>query len=263
MLINILAVFILMCFVGWVIELLYRSFVEKRLINPGFLTGPYLPIYGIGSIVIYFIINYTLEYSLVLTISLFGFLLSLIELITGLFFEYYYKIRLWDYTNKFLNFKGHICLEFSIYWVLLALAFKEFVYPIIVQIINFDFPQSYTFVIGLIYGIFLTDMENSFHIANRLRVFIKKVTKNINLPKNRIIINLDNLHKSITNKLNLKDKNKKFKKIKSGIFLVIFQKLLCYISNIFRISSESLDLAKDYVVTNINQKKEYFKKGKN
>ena len=35
--------------VGWILELFYRRIVStKKWINPGFLTGPYLPIYGIG-----------------------------------------------------------------------------------------------------------------------------------------------------------------------------------------------------------------------
>ena len=38
---------------GWVLELFYRTFIstsnpEHHWINPGFCTGPYLPIYGSG-----------------------------------------------------------------------------------------------------------------------------------------------------------------------------------------------------------------------
>ena len=33
---------------GWVLELFFRRIVHKKWINPGFLTGPYLPIYGFG-----------------------------------------------------------------------------------------------------------------------------------------------------------------------------------------------------------------------
>lgn len=41
--------FIGSCF-GWVLELLYRNLTHrhKKWINPGFCTGPYLPIYGFG-----------------------------------------------------------------------------------------------------------------------------------------------------------------------------------------------------------------------
>ena len=33
---------------GWTIELFFRRIVHKEWVNPGFLIGPYLPIYGFG-----------------------------------------------------------------------------------------------------------------------------------------------------------------------------------------------------------------------
>lgn len=33
---------------GWVIELFFRRLNSKKWINPGFLHGPYLPLYGFG-----------------------------------------------------------------------------------------------------------------------------------------------------------------------------------------------------------------------
>ena len=43
---------------GWVLELFFRKFFsssnpEHKWINPGFCTGPYLPIYGCGLCVLY------------------------------------------------------------------------------------------------------------------------------------------------------------------------------------------------------------------
>lgn len=45
---------------GWIIELVYRRFFssanpERKWINPGFCTGPYLPLYGCGLCVLYLI----------------------------------------------------------------------------------------------------------------------------------------------------------------------------------------------------------------
>lgn len=35
--------------IGWVLELFYRRMIsEREWINPGFLVGPYLPLYGFG-----------------------------------------------------------------------------------------------------------------------------------------------------------------------------------------------------------------------
>lgn len=44
---------------GWTLELFYRRYaskaVEKKWINPGFCTGPYLPLYGFGLCILYLV----------------------------------------------------------------------------------------------------------------------------------------------------------------------------------------------------------------
>ena len=47
---------------GWCMELLFRRFVsksnkERKWINPGFCTGPYLPLYGVGLCVLFLVAN--------------------------------------------------------------------------------------------------------------------------------------------------------------------------------------------------------------
>lgn len=66
---TIYRIFILLCFLfffgavlGWVIELFFRRFISKAnpdclWLNPGFLTGPYLPLYGCGVVVLYALSN--------------------------------------------------------------------------------------------------------------------------------------------------------------------------------------------------------------
>ena len=49
--IDILIYFITYSFLGWVMESIFRSVCEKKLINTGFLKGPFCPIYGIGAII--------------------------------------------------------------------------------------------------------------------------------------------------------------------------------------------------------------------
>ena len=43
---------------GWVLELFFRRFFssanpERKWINPGFCTGPYVPLYGLGLCALY------------------------------------------------------------------------------------------------------------------------------------------------------------------------------------------------------------------
>ena len=54
----ILFLFFIGCIMGWCIEVIFRKFFSKsnpshKWINPGFLIGPYLPLYGSGLVVLY------------------------------------------------------------------------------------------------------------------------------------------------------------------------------------------------------------------
>ena len=48
---HLLLYFFFYSFVGWIWESSYVSILTKRLTNRGFLTGPMLPIYGSGAVV--------------------------------------------------------------------------------------------------------------------------------------------------------------------------------------------------------------------
>lgn len=70
---------------GWCIELVYRRFFSaKRWINPGFLTGPYLPIYGFGVCVMYAVSDLSLAWWWKLV--LFCVLMTAIEYVGGIVF---------------------------------------------------------------------------------------------------------------------------------------------------------------------------------
>lgn len=51
-LINLILLFFAYAFLGWCIEVTLKYFQFHRFINRGFLTGPWLPIYGSGAALI-------------------------------------------------------------------------------------------------------------------------------------------------------------------------------------------------------------------
>ena len=60
--ISIVTLFVFGSLIGWVIELFFRRFVsQKKWMNPGFLVGPYLPIYGFGTVGLYGLSNLDLS----------------------------------------------------------------------------------------------------------------------------------------------------------------------------------------------------------
>jgi uncharacterized protein len=71
-----------------------------------------------------------LEGSHVLTKALAYFVVTTgLELGSGLVGNCFSQSRLWDYSDQRFNYKGHICLKFSIYWILLAFAFEHLLLP--------------------------------------------------------------------------------------------------------------------------------------
>ena len=46
---HFIILFAVYSFMGWLIEVAYRSVTQRKLINAGFLHGPFIPIYGIGA----------------------------------------------------------------------------------------------------------------------------------------------------------------------------------------------------------------------
>lgn len=121
---NFLFLFFLGSTVGWIIELFYRRIIHKEWNNPGFLHGPYLPIYGFGlsllTLIYYVFDKYSLPpYLTIITMTAF---MILIELIAGLMF-YNTPKKLWDYSNEWGNYKGVICPLYSLIWALVSVLY--------------------------------------------------------------------------------------------------------------------------------------------
>lgn len=127
--------FIIYSFLGWVLESIFRSFCEKKIINTGFLIGPICPIYGCGAIImIVFLRNFSNSKILLFTMSII--FLSLWEYIVGVILEKLFKSKYWDYSDHKFNYKGRICLTNSIAWGFLGVFFIEYIHPFIINLLK-------------------------------------------------------------------------------------------------------------------------------
>lgn len=112
--------FVIFSILGWILEMVFRSVKNRRMVNPGFLAGFYLPIYGFGALIIlgsHIILD---TYSLPIRSFFYFISLSVLELTTGEAIEKIFHARLWDYRDNRFNIRGHVCLLFAIYWTVLA-----------------------------------------------------------------------------------------------------------------------------------------------
>ena len=196
---SIYEIFILLCFlfffgavVGCFIELFYRRFISKanpnRLwLNPGFLTGPYLPLYGCGVVVLYalsylekllvrFDTGGILHY--VIMFFIMAAAMTLVEYIAGIIFVKGMHIKLWDYSNEKGNIQGIICPKFTFFWGVLSLLYYFFLYPPITRMIMwFLNHQLFSFVVGVFFGAFVIDFAISMHLGTILSKKAKELDK--------------------------------------------------------------------------------------
>ena len=104
-------IFALISFGGWVYETIYCSVVEGEFTKRGFLFGPTCPIYGIGAIAEWLILGQISNPIIVFIIG--AVLATVIEYSTGLFLERRFKKKWWDYSMFKFNLHGRVCPQAS------------------------------------------------------------------------------------------------------------------------------------------------------
>ena len=104
--------FICYSFIGWVIEVIYEYFVNGKLVNRGFLIGPYCPIYGVGGLIATITLTSHKD-SVIILFVMSMFMFALLEYFTSYLMEKLFKARWWDYSNYKFNVNGRVCLYLS------------------------------------------------------------------------------------------------------------------------------------------------------
>lgn len=174
--IKLCMIFIIGGTLGYVIELFFRRIVHKKWINPGFLVGPTLPLYGVGVLALYLLCS--IDYSFienkilraVFAVFVITATMTAIEYITGLIFIKGLKVKLWDYSDRKGNIQGIICPLFTLFWGLAGAFYYVFVHKHIVNAVNWiTVNPVYSFFLGMYFGIMAIDVFYSFHIVTNIR----------------------------------------------------------------------------------------------
>lgn len=197
--------------IGWCIETVFRRFTRsntlRKWINPGFLIGPYLPLYGFGLCTLYLLAQVetflpfsNVVLSKVAVILLMGISLTALELIAGLIFVKKMNVKLWDYSDKPFNYQGIICPEFTFYWIVLAVVYYILIHPHILSALAwFASNLAFSFVLGVFFGVFVIDVAYSFNLASKIHSFA---------AENNILVKYEELKSNI--RKNAEDGKKKY-----------------------------------------------------
>lgn len=174
-LIQWLLIFFFYCIAGWIWESAYVSLRTRRMVNRGFLHGPWLPIYGTGAIAVLIV---TLPFSgHPLSVFLAGMIsATALEYLTGAVMERIFHMRYWDYSDKPCNLNGHICLSVSIGWGFFSLFLVRVLHPPVSFLVR-SLPGVLPDILCVLLTVLFTvDVTRSVQSALDLRELMKKLT---------------------------------------------------------------------------------------
>lgn len=120
--------FLLYSFAGWVYESILCSFMQRELVNRGFLHGPICPIYGTGAVVVLLLLS-PLKGNPLLLFLLSAVTTTTIEYLTAYLLEKLFHLKLWDYSINFLNLHGRVCLLSFVAFGVMCTLMVEFIHP--------------------------------------------------------------------------------------------------------------------------------------
>ena len=124
-------IFFIASFIGYIYEVIYYLVEDNILVNRGFLYGPYLPVYGVGALIMIVILKRFKKHP-VLLYFMATIVTGITEYITGVLLNIF-GIKLWDYTGLFLNINGYVCLRSVLSFGVGALLLFYIAEPLIVK----------------------------------------------------------------------------------------------------------------------------------
>ena len=115
------------CLVGWVYEELFYWASEGLLRNRGVLYGPWLPIYGLGALVIYAMKPLKRRPALLFALCVAA--TGLVEYLIGWAGIHCLGLRLWDYRGLIGSIDGIVCLRSVLSFGVLGMVFHYLLEP--------------------------------------------------------------------------------------------------------------------------------------
>lgn len=156
-LISIIYIFFIISFIGWLWEVMLYLINEGIFVNRGTMHGPWLPIYGGGSVLILLGLSKFRKKPLtqfILAVILCG----ILEYFTAWLLETMHNgQKWWDYSGYFINLHGRICAEGLLTFGFGGLAMVYFIAPAIDNFLRDKGKKILTIVAILLITLFSFD----------------------------------------------------------------------------------------------------------
>ncbi|MDO4338757.1 MAG: putative ABC transporter permease [Eubacteriales bacterium] len=128
---EILWLFFVYSFLGWILETVTAAAKQKRFVNRGLVNAPLCVIYGIGAVLITVFCQeltgfWLFAYSVILS--------TVLEWTAGHLIELIYHERWWDYSQMRWNIDGYVCAAVSAFWGILAVLMMKWGNPLFIHL---------------------------------------------------------------------------------------------------------------------------------
>ncbi len=170
-----LTIFFIYSFLGWTMETINGFIITKKLVNRGFLIGPYCPVYGVGvCLLTVWLSKYVDDIPIMFFMSML--ICGTLEYFTSYIMEKIFNARWWDYSKRKFNINGRICLETLIPFGIAGVVLVKFANPFFLQVLNFN---GLKYILLVICIIFIIDFIFSFKGILGFRKTTKQVEKEV------------------------------------------------------------------------------------
>ena len=152
-------------FIGFIYEEICGYINEGHFFKRGTTFGPWIPIYGVGALLILALtVKVRKKPWLVFIIATVA--CGLLELVCGYIFDKFFHMRLWDYSNVILNWghvNGYICVRSVLTWGIFGMLLMYGVLPL-AEKIQMRRPKAFNIVTIALFGLFFLYIVLSFTI---------------------------------------------------------------------------------------------------
>lgn len=149
--------FFLVSFAGWLWEVVIFLVTEHAWINRGIYKGPYLPVYGVGGLLLWFLLH-RLSRKPFWTFVLSAVLCSALEYLTSVFLEWRWGVRWWDYSGYHLDLNGRICLLGAVCFGLGGMLLNCYLMPLYMRLYHKISRRWRLILCGIFLAVFLLDI---------------------------------------------------------------------------------------------------------
>lgn len=156
---TLLLIFVLGGIFGFIYEEIFYRIDLGYFVKRGTTLGPWIPIYGIGSLVVTFF-THRMKDKPVKVFFIGGALCGILEYITGYMLLRFNNERLWDYNKEIWNWgnvNGFICIRSVLFFAVSSLILMYFIIPFVEYVRERISRRAFLLISGCLGILFLID----------------------------------------------------------------------------------------------------------